>query len=182
MACKGDDYGTVGNEVLIPTERGRAYGIETMLRWQVPDNLILQLHSRYFVVNSVISPLRGIIVLSSTSVAPTICLAVGALEANSVIGGAPYTPYDEDKSSLVEAWNAQGRPYYDYLKYNTERLPNFAQFDVRIDKSFYFHRCMAGFYIDIQNITGSKLKQQDVIMSTGVIEILLLPLDNKYIK
>ena len=30
---QGDDYGTVGNEVLIPTERGRAYGIETMLRW-----------------------------------------------------------------------------------------------------------------------------------------------------
>lgn len=88
----------------------------------------------------------------------------------SYIGGAPYTPYDEDKSSLVEAWNAQGRPYYDYSKYNTERLPNFAQFDVRIDKSFYFHRCMVGFYIDIQNITGSKLKQQDVIMSTGVIE------------
>ena len=29
---------------------------------------------------------------------------------------------------------------------------------------------MLGLYLDIQNITGSKLKQQDVIMSTGVIE------------
>ena len=34
LACKGDDYGTVGNEALIPTARGRAYGVETMLRWQ----------------------------------------------------------------------------------------------------------------------------------------------------
>ena len=28
---------------------------------------------------------------------------------------------------------------------------------------------MLGFYIDIQNITGSKLRQQDVLMSTGQI-------------
>ena len=87
----------------------------------------------------------------------------------SLIHISPYTPYDEEKSSLVEAWNAQGRPYYDYSKYNTERLPNFAQLDIRVDKSFYFHRCMVGFYLDLQNITGSKLKQQDVIMSTGAV-------------
>ena len=36
LACKGDDYGTVGNEALIPTAQGRAYGVETMLRWQIP--------------------------------------------------------------------------------------------------------------------------------------------------
>ena len=47
----------------------------------------------------------------------------------SYIGGSPYTPYDEDKSSLVEAWDAKGQPYYDYAYYNTGRLPNFAQFD-----------------------------------------------------
>ncbi len=28
----------------------------------------------------------------------------------SYIGGSPYTPYDEDKSSLVEAWDAKGQP------------------------------------------------------------------------
>lgn len=37
LACKGDDYGTVGNEALIPTAQGRAYGVETMLRWQIPE-------------------------------------------------------------------------------------------------------------------------------------------------
>ena len=35
---------------------------------------------------------------------------------------------------------------------------------------FYFHHCMIGIYLDIQNITGNKLKQPDVIMSTGIIE------------
>ena len=47
---------------------------------------------------------------------------------------------------------------------------NFAQLDLRVDKSFYFHHCMIGIYLDIQNITGNKLKQPDVIMSTGIIE------------
>ena len=29
---------------------------------------------------------------------------------------------------------------------------------------------MIGIYLDIRNITGNKLKQPDVIMSTGIIE------------
>ena len=76
----------------------------------------------------------------------------------SCIGGAPYTPYDETKSSLVSAWDAQGKAYYDYSKYNKERPPCFAQVDVRVDKTFYLKHCMLGFYLDLQNITVSKLK------------------------
>ena len=88
----------------------------------------------------------------------------------SWIGGAPYTPYDEAKSSLVSAWDAQGRPYYDYARYNTERLAAFGQLDLRIDKTFYFRRCMLGLYIDLQNVAGGRLRQPDVLMSTGEIE------------
>ena len=171
LACKGDDYGTVGNEALIPTARGRAYGVETMLRWQIPErfNFVSSLTVFRSEYNSIASAWdnRFILNVSGTYNLPRRWSIGGKL---SYIGGAPYTPYDKEKSSLVEAWNAQGRPYYDYSKYNTERLPNFAQLDIRVDKSFYFHRCMVGFYLDLQNITGSKLKQQDVIMSTGVIE------------
>ena len=105
----------------------------------------------------------------------------------SYIGGAPYTPYDVNKSSLVGAWDAQGRPYYDYALYNTGRLGNFAQLDIRIDKNFYYRRCMFGIYIDIQNITGSKLVQPDVLLSTGEILNPEAPAQNqryrmKYIK
>ena len=171
LACKGDDYGTVGNEALIPTAQGRAYGVETMLRWQIPErfNFVSSLTVFRSEYNSIASAWdnRFILNVSGTYNLPRRWSIGGKL---SYIGGAPYTPYDKEKSSLVEAWNAQGRPYYDYSKYNTERLPNFAQLDIRVDKSFYFHRCMVGFYLDLQNITGSRLKQQDVIMSTGVIE------------
>lgn len=53
----------------------------------------------------------------------------------SAIGGSPYTPYDEDKSSLAQAWDVQGRPYYDYSRYNAGRLDAFAQLDLRITRT-----------------------------------------------
>ncbi len=177
LLCKGNDYGVVGNEALTSTARGRAYGVETMFRWQVPGRFnvvssftLFKSEYRNGQDNAYIPSAwdnRFILNLSGTYNLPRRWSIGGKL---SYISGSPYTPYDEDKSSLVEAWDAKGQPYYDYSRYNTERLPSFAQLDVRVDKSFYFRRCMLGLYLDIQNITGNKLKQPDVIMSTGVIE------------
>ena len=69
-----------------------------------------------------------------------------------------------------------------HSKYNKERLPTFAQVDLRIDKTFYLKHCMLGFYLDLQNITASKLKQQDVLMSTGIIENPEAPTDSQHYK
>lgn len=177
LACKGNDYGVVGNELLASTADGMAYGLETMFRWQVSGrfNLVSSFtlykseyrnHSGDKYIPSAWDN-RFILNMSGTYNLPKRWSIGGKL---SYIGGAPYTPYDEEKSSLVEAWNAKGQPYYDYSLYNTGRLPDFAQLDIRADKSFYLRRCMVGIYLDLQNVTGSKLKQPDVIMSTGVIE------------
>ena len=38
---------------------------------------------------------------------------------------------------------------------------------MRIDKVFYFRRCMLGLYLDLQNVAGGRLRQPDVLMSTG---------------
>lgn len=177
LACKGNDYGVVGNEALASAANGRAYGLETMFRWQASGrfNLVssFTLYKSEYRNRSEAEYIssawdnRFILNMSGTYNLPRRWSIGGKL---SYIGGTPYTPYDEEKSSLVEAWDAKGQPYYDYSHYNTERLPNFAQFDLRVDKSFYFRRCMVGLYLDIQNITGNKLKQPDVIMSTGIIE------------
>lgn len=177
LACKGNDYGVVGNEALVPTATGHAYGLEAALRWQIPGKWhtvasFTLFKSEYR--NNKTSPYipsawdnRFLLNASSTYMFGR-HWSVGV--KLSCIGGVPYTPYDVEKSSLVEAWNAQGRPYYNYSLYNTERLKTFAQLDVRVDKSFYFKNWMLGFYIDLQNVTSSKLKQPDVLMSTGVIE------------
>ena len=177
LACKGNDYGVIGNELLTSTAQGRSYGAELLLKGLVAKKLNLassftlfkseyrtDKESEYIASawdNRFIFNLRGTYNLPRH-------WSVGMKV--SCIGGAPYTPYDADKSSLVTAWNAQGKPYYDYTRYNEERLPAFTQVDIRIDKTFYLKRCMLGFYIDLQNIAGSKLKQADVLMSTGVIK------------
>lgn len=177
LSCKGNDYGVIGNEPLTSTAQGRSYGAELLVKWLIAKKLNLassftvfkseyrkDKESEYIASawdNRYIFNLRGTYSLPHQW---SFGLKV------SCIGGAPYTPYDEDKSSLVAAWDAQGKAYYDYSRYNRERLPAFAQMDIRIDKTFYLKHGMLGFYLDIQNITASKLKQQDVLMSTGVIE------------
>ena len=72
------------------------------------------------------------------------------------VGGLPYTPYDVEKSSYVQAWDVQGRGYLDYGQFNTLRLESFHQLDLRVDKSFYFDHFMIGLYLDIQNAYNQK--------------------------
>ena len=186
LSCKGNDYGTIGNEALSSEAKGRSYGVELMFKWLLTQKLNLSSSLTIFksefkdgeqgsYVPSAWDN-RFILNMSGTYNFPKYW-SLGAKV--SCIGGSPYTPYDVEKSSLVEAWNVQGRAYYDYSRYNQERLPVFGQLDVRVDKTFYLKKCMLGFYLDIQNITASKLRQPDALMSTGQIENPSAPLSEQ---
>ena len=176
LACKGNDYGVVGNEPLRSEAEGRAYGVEVLARWQIPGKIHLVGSFTYY--RSEYNRGRATAYLPSAWDNRWLLNVSGSwdLPRNwcvgvrlSAIGGAPYTPYDEDKSSLVEAWDAQGRPYYDYSRYNSGRLEAFAQLDLRVDKVFYFRKWLLGLYVDLQNVTMSKLRQPDVLFATGEI-------------
>lgn len=186
LSCKGNDYGTIGNEALSSEAKGCSYGVELMFKWLLTQKLNLSSSLTIFksefkdgeqgsYVPSAWDN-RFILNMSGTYNFPK-HWSLGAKV--SCIGGSPYTPYDVEKSSLVEAWNVQGRAYYDYSRYNQERLPVFGQLDVRVDKTFYLKKCMLGFYLDIQNITASKLRQPDALMSTGQIENPSAPLSEQ---
>ena len=186
LSCKGNDYGTIGNEALSSEAKGRSYGVELMFKWLLAQKLNLSSSLTIFksefkdgeqgsYVPSAWDN-RFILNMSGTYNFPK-HWSLGAKV--SCIGGSPYTPYDVEKSSLVEAWNVQRRAYYDYSRYNQERLPVFGQLDVRVDKTFYLKKCMLGFYLDIQNITASKLRQPDALMSTGQIENPSAPLSEQ---
>lgn len=186
LSCKGNDYGAIGNEALSSEAKGRSYGVELMFKWLLTQKLNLSSSLTIFksefkdgeqgsYVPSAWDN-RFILNMSGTYNFPK-HWSLGAKV--SCIGGSPYTPYDVEKSSLVEAWNVQGRAYYDYSRYNQERLPVFGQLDVRVDKTFYLKKCMLGFYLDIQNITASKLRQPDALMSTGQIENPSAPLSEQ---
>lgn len=177
LASKGTDYGVLGNEAVTATATGRAYGVELMGRWYNYKGLTFI--ASYTYVRSEYKDGRNtgkylpsawdnkhLLTFSGTYSLPK-NWDVGA--KFRVVGGAPYTPYDVEKSSYVEAWDASGSLYYDYSRFNSERLKAFTQLDLRIDKTFYLKKVMLGLYIDLQNVLNSKYKEQDVYIKTGKI-------------
>ena len=188
LTCIGADYGSIGEETLVSSSQGRAYGVELLVRWLIPDKLSLVgsatlYKSEYKAADdSDYIPSawdnRFILNLSGVYDLPkywSIGMKVSA------IGGAPYTPYDEDVSSLKVVWDAAGRPVYDYTKYNQARLDPYYQIDLRVDKSFYFRKWTLGLYVDLQNVTFSKIRQPDAYLSTGeIVNPDSLPLEQRY--
>ena len=174
LACKGTDYGVSGNEAASSTARGRAYGLEVMLRW-FGMGRFTALASYTWYRSQFEDPATGIYIPSAWDYRHLFTLSgTYKLPKNwdiglkfRLMGGAPYTPYDEYTSSLVPAWDATARPYYDYDRYNTGRLKTFYEADIRVDKSFYFKGVMLGFYVDLQNVLNFEYDNPPVLISTG---------------
>lgn len=174
LACKGTDYGVSGNEAAASIARGRAYGVEVMLRW-LGLGRFTALASYTWYRSQFQNPATGRYLPSAWDYRHLFTLSgTYKLPKNwdigmkvSLMGGAPYTPYDEYVSSLIPAWDATARPYYDYSRYNTGRLKTFYEVDLRVDKSFYFKGVMLGFYIDLQNVLNFKYDNQPLLISTG---------------
>ena len=174
LACKGTDYGVSGNEAASSTARGRAYGLEVMLRW-FGMGRFTALASYTWYRSQFEDPATGIYIPSAWDYRHLFTLSgTYKLPKNwdiglkfRLMGGAPYPPYDEYTSSLVPAWDATARPYYDYDRYNTGRLKTFYEADIRVDKSFYFKGVMLGFYVDLQNVLNFKYDNPPVLISTG---------------
>lgn len=174
LACKGTDYGVSDNEAASSTARGRAYGLEVMLRW-FGMGRFTALASYTWYRSQFEDPATGIYIPSAWDYRHLFTLSgTYKLPKNwdiglkfRLMGGAPYTPYDEYTSSLVPAWDATARPHYDYDRYNTGRLKTFYEADIRVDKSFYFKGVMLGFYVDLQNVLNFKYDNPPVLISTG---------------
>ena len=174
LACKGTDYGVSGNEAAASTARGRAYGVEVMWRW-FGMGRFSALASYTWYRSQFEDPATGRYIPSAWDYRHLFTLSGSyKLPKNwdiglkfRLMGGAPYTPYDEYVSSLVPAWDATARPYYDYDRYNTGRLKTFYEADIRVDKSFYFKGVMLGFYIDLQNVLNFKYDNPPLLISTG---------------
>ncbi len=182
---KGTNYGSVGNEFISSDLKGRSYGAEFSLRWFVSDRL--NLISSITIFRSQFKDLDGNYRATSWDNKRLMTLSGGyKLPKNFVIGakfrysgGSPYTPLDEDRSSLVAAWDASGRAYRDYSKYNSIYLKQFNQLDLRVDKEFYFEKFALKVYIDIQNILNKKYKDADVLISTGRVINLNDPINEQ---
>lgn len=81
-----------------------------------------------------------------------------------ITGGYPYTPYDENMSSLVWAWDLRARPYHDYDAYNGMRSAPYHQLDLRAEKTWVLKDWKISVYADIQNVYDYKAEGQPILM------------------
>ncbi|QZT36166.1 TonB-dependent receptor [Halosquirtibacter xylanolyticus] len=169
-ASQGGDFGVVGTEEVTSTSKGRAYGMEALYRNS--DLRGFNVTASYTFFYSEFQDYRHQYIPSSWDVRHILALTVlKNLPKNWSIGaryrfqgGSPYTPYNEPKSSLKEAWDVQGQGYLDYAAFNTERLGSFSQLDLRVDKAWYYDKWTLMFYIDIQNVLAAATDTPDVLV------------------
>lgn len=157
LASKGADYGVFGDEEVTPVTEGHATGFEILMQQRSPKGLSYIMAYTY-VVSEFIDA-SGKLVPSSWDSGHLFTLTMNkAFKRNwdaglrwRFVGGLPYTPYDLETSSRVEAWDVRGREYLDFSRFNQNRLGSFHQLDLRIDKTYYFRKFTLGFYLDVQN-------------------------------
>jgi hypothetical protein len=165
LASKGGNYSTYGDEEVTPTSTGRARGFELLFRQRSPKGYSLVM--AYTFVRSEFSDLRQNLIPSSWDNRHLITLTANKkLKRNwdagikwRFLGGLPYTPYDAERSSNVQAWDARGREYIDYGRFNELRLKPFHQLDVRVDKTWVRKNMSIGLYLDIQNFYNKKAEK-----------------------
>jgi hypothetical protein len=174
ISSKSPDFGSFGDEEVISTGKGKAFGMEVLFQTRnfKGFNFILS----YTLVRSKAENIEGAYIPTAWDNRHILNLTgLKSFKRNwdigfkwRFVGGTPYTPWDVAKSSLASAWDAQGRAYPDYSKYNQLRLKPFHQLDFRIDKSYYFKKWTLRFYIDIQNIYNFKSDEQaPLVLETG---------------
>ncbi|WP_423129741.1 TonB-dependent receptor [Gaoshiqia sp. Z1-71] len=170
LANLGADYGVIGNEQVRSVSEGRAYGLEFQARMVSSGRHNLNLS--YTLVRSEFDDKNGNKLVSAWDSKHVLVITASRNLNRSwtigarwrFVGGLPYTPYDLERSSLVEAWNLNNGPYLNKGRWNTKRFDPFHQLDVRVDKAYYLDKITAKFYIDIQNLYAFKNRDQDIVV------------------
>lgn len=168
LASKGNDFGAVGDEPLVSSGKGRAYGIEALFTANDIKKFNIYAVFTYFI--SEFTDIQGKYVSSSWDNRFILNLTASRkfkydwlVSARwRLIGGSPYTPIDEYVSSQRQIWDVRNQPYLDYTKFNTLRLGNYHQLDIRVDKEFAWKNFDITLYLDIQNVYNYKAESEPI--------------------
>jgi hypothetical protein len=151
----GADFNVLGNEAVITTGRGKAYGIEFFAQKKLTDRFFGIFAYTWY--QSLYSGTDGRFVPSSWDNRHLLTTTLGyKFPRNWELGlkfryqgGAPYTPFDENLSRLNFLSQGVGTP--DYSRINSLRLASFNSADIRIDKKWNFRNTTFDFFIDVTN-------------------------------
>ncbi|MFA6886707.1 MAG: TonB-dependent receptor [Fermentimonas sp.] len=174
IAGKGTDYGQVGDEEIVSTGKGRAYGVE--FSGKITDYKNFTGTLTYTLFKSEFTGEDGVYRPSSWDTRNMVNL-LGSYNLPKnwniamrwrFVGGAPYSPIDMELSTNKDAWSVNNRPYIDYENYNSLRLKNSHQLDLRIDKEVYYNKLMLNFYLDVQNVYNFQSENSPIYTNKDV--------------
>lgn len=170
LANLGSDFGVIGNEEVVSTSKGRAYGFELLAQKKSYDGLY-GIFSYTFVKSEFNDSLNNAIPSSWDNRHLLTVTGGKKLSKNweiggkfRLVGGQPYTPYDFEASSVIENYDVANSGILDYAKLNSERFNTYHQLDVRVDKTWYFKKMALNFYVDIQNLYASEATTQSYLI------------------
>lgn len=158
LANLGGDFGVIGNEPVNSTSFGRTYGVELL----VQQKLLASIYGilSYTFVRGEFSDKNDELLASSWDNRHILNITAGKKFKNDwevgmkfrYVGGAPYTPYDVDRSASIDVWDVVQQGVFDWDQLNELRSPASHGLDIRVDKKWFFNEWAINAYIDVQNI------------------------------
>ncbi len=170
LANLGGDFGVIGNEPVVSTSEGKAYGVEFLIQQKLYKGFYGII--AYTWVKSQFLNKTGDYTPSSWDNGNIVSATLGKkFKRNWEIGlkwryqgGTPYTPIDVQRSSQKTVWDINSRGLNDYSQLNEKRLRAFHQLDIRIDKKFFFKKWSLDIYYDLQNVYRAKSDQPSILI------------------
>ena len=176
LANLGGDFGVLGNEPVVPRSDGRSYGIEFLFQQRLFKGFYGI--ASYTLGWSEFEDKNGDFVPSSWDARHIANVVIGKrFGKNWEVGvnwrfqtGLPFTPFDRQASALVLNWQANGRGIRDFDLLNTQRADLVSAFDLRIDKKWFFEKWSLNIFLDIENVTGNGVSQDQLILDRPLDE------------
>ncbi len=175
LANLGGDFGILGNEPALSRSRGRSYGLEFLFQQRLYKGL-------YGIVSytlgwSAFEDKNGRFVPSSWDARHIANVALGKkFKRDWEVGinwrfqsGLPFTPFSE-ASALRLNWDVNNRGIFDYNLLNTRRRNAANAVDIRVDKKWFFKKWSLNVYVDIENLTGNAVGNEQLLLDRPLDE------------
>jgi hypothetical protein len=158
LANKGADFEVLGNEEIITNGNGETYGLEFLFQQKLFNKFYGIFSYTYF--HSKFSALSGEWLPSVWDSRNLISFVGGYKLARNweissrwrFLGETPFVPYD-----LEESLQSYPNMILDYTQLGSEKLENFNQLDIRVDKKWNKDTFSFSFYFEILNILAQKV-------------------------
>lgn len=193
LANIGGDFGVVGSEPLDSRGFGETYGLEVLAQKRTLNNFYGI--AAYTFGYSRFSNASRILLPSSWDSRHILTMTAGKyFSRNWNVGarfrmqsGLPETPYDLQRSALVNIWNVANGPVQNFSLLNTSRGNLSHQLDIRGEKKWIFNKWQLTAYVDLVNAYGSAspsalpvVNLQRDAQGNGIIANPTAPQDQQY--